>query len=190
MLKGVARHLPGQYAGLVLRGRGRAAVVTAVEQAGMGQVRPHRAGFLPAVDAPVLVAADAGRAAAVGVHFRADGAARQRRRHIARYLPVAVDKTVIRGLDAGILVRHVAHPGAADQLLAFQDAAQQESDQDQDDGDFHQGKTRLVAYFHNVILRFRLKAGYCRVAVPPVCFSGTAVHCHYLPVGRLPAGRR
>ena len=107
----------------------------------MSQVRPHCAGFLPLVNPPILVAAYSGCSATVDIHLRRDGAARQSGRHIAGDLPETINKAVIRGLDAGILVGHIAHPGAADQLLAFQDAAQQESDQDQDDSDFHQGKT-------------------------------------------------
>lgn len=68
--------------------------------------------------------------------------------HIPRQIPEPINKSIIGGLDGAVLVRHVAHPGAVDQLLALEDTAQQQADNDQDDGDFHQGKTRLLFLCH------------------------------------------
>ena len=67
------------------------------------------------------------------------------RRPVTWYLPVTVDETVIGRLHTAVLVGDIAYPGTGDELLTFEDAAEQQADDHQHDGHFDQGETLLVA---------------------------------------------
>ena len=54
-----------------------------------------------------------------------------------------VNESVIRCLHAGVLIGEVSNPRAGDEFLALQNPAEQQADDDEDDGDFHQGETAL-----------------------------------------------
>ena len=119
-------------------------LVVAGDQVGVGQVDPGQQAFpnergIPdhaVAVAPHLVAGDARK---VGVG--------QGARVVAWHAPVLVLERVIGGLDAVDLGNEVPSPGAFDEFLALQDAAQQQADHHQDDGQLDEGEA-LVPVLH------------------------------------------
>ncbi len=77
---------------------------------------------------------------------------------VTRQRPIPVLESVERRLDPVLLGNEVAHAGARDQFLALENAAQQQSDDDQHDGDFDQRESALsMCSFHGENSRWKVR---------------------------------
>ena len=118
-------------------GRDRVARELALEESSLRELLPKgvRLGPVAAgrgIDEAIVISAP--------VHGNAERFAGFGRVPVAGNPAIAVDEGEVRGPDPGIRIREVADPRARDELLAGEDRADEQSDDDEHDGDFDEGE--------------------------------------------------